>query len=202
MRSKICEIGKKLYDKGHAAGTAGNISHKEGDVIYLTASGICLGELTPYDIVVIDLNGNILEGGKKPTSEMYMHIEIYKKRPDITAIIHAHPPKSTAVGVLGKDLTRPIIAEAVVILGDVPLIKYDTPSTHELAELVAEGFINHDAVLMANHGATVVGRDINEAYHKLETLEFVSEMTLITESIGKCNEIPKSKLPELLKLKK
>jgi len=201
MKQQICKIGKKIYDKGFAPGTSGNISCKVNGKILLTPSGSCLGELTEQDIITTDLEGNLLNGKKKPSSEKFMHFEIYKKRPDINCIIHAHPPKSTALAVMGKDLNTPLIAEAIVILGEIPLVQYETPSTRELAELVAECFIKNDAALMANHGATVCGKELNETFHKLETLEFLSEISIITELAGRKNEIPPEKIPELLKLR-
>lgn len=214
MHKLICDIGKRLYDKGYAPGTSGNISCRINDKILLTPSGSCLGDLQTQDIITIDFSGNILDGNLPPTSEKFMHIEIYKKRTDTNCIIHAHPPKATAAAVLGIDINRPLLAEAVVILGNVPLVKYETPSTQKLAEMVAEGFINHEAVLMANHGATVCGKNINDAFHKMETLEFVSEIGIITKLSGrnpeknpekkpeKNPEISPEKIPELLKLKK
>lgn len=201
MKQQICHIGKKLYDKGFVPGASGNISYRVDGKIFLTASGTCLGELTEHDILATDLNGNVLEGGKSPTSEKFMHYEIYKRRPDINCIIHAHPPKTTALAVTGKDLNTPLIAEAIVTLGEIAFANYDTPSTNELARIVGECFTGHDTVLMANHGATVCAKDLDDACHKIETLEFLSEINIITDMMGRKNEIPPEKLNELKKLR-
>ncbi len=201
MKQLICQIAKKIYDKGLAPGSSGNISCKIDDKIFLTPTGASLGELSKQDIIITDIYGNTTEGEKVPTSEKFMHYEIYKLRPDIRCIIHAHPPKATALGVMGKDLSSPLIAEAVVLLGLVPLVNYETPSSDKLAKLVAEKFANCDAVLMANHGATVVGQELNETFYKIETLEFLSEIVLYTEMFNVKNEIPAEKLNELWKIR-
>jgi len=201
MKHLICKIAKKIYDKGLAPGTSGNISCRLGEKVLITASGTCFGELTVQDVITTDLKGNILEGKKIPSSEKFMHYEIYKLRPDVKCIIHAHPPKATALGVMGKDLKAPLIAEAVVTLGEIPLVKYETPSSNELAGYVAEKFKDHDAVLMSNHGATVCGNELYETFYKLETLEFLSEIRILTEMTDMKREIPKDKLDELMKIR-
>jgi len=202
MKQLICQIAKKIYDKGLAPGSSGNISCMTGDKILLTPTGACLGELSEQDIVTTDLNGNSTEGGKAPSSEKFMHYEIYRLRPDVKCIIHAHPPKATLLGVMGRDLKSPLIAEAVVSLGFVPLVKYETPSTDGLAKLVAEQFTRCEAVLMANHGATVVGQELNETFYKMETLEFISELSFYTEILNVKNEIPQEKIGELLEIRR
>lgn len=201
MKQQICRIGKKIYDKGFSPGASGNISCRIGDKILLTASGACLGELTERDLIITDIEGNIIEGEKKPTSEKFMHYEIYKRRPDVSCILHAHPPKTTALAVIGKDLNTPLIAEAVVTLGEIAFAKYDTPSTNELARAVGECFEKHDVVIMSNHGAVVCSNNLDDACHKIETLEFISEINIITEIMGRKNEIPPEKLEELKKLR-
>lgn len=201
MKYQICQIGKKIYDKGLAPGASGNISCKSGDKILLTPSGESLGEMSEDDIVTTDINGNIIDGAKTPSSEKFMHYEIYKKRPDVTCIIHAHPPKTTALAVMGINLNTNLIAEAIVSLGQVPVVTYETPSSTELAGLVAEELAGHDAVIMANHGATVVADNINEAFYRLETLEFLSEINIITQMTGRKVEIPAEKMNDLLKIR-
>ncbi|HSA05775.1 MAG TPA: class II aldolase/adducin family protein [Candidatus Gastranaerophilales bacterium] len=201
IKIQICQIGKMLYDKGFVPGSSGNISHKTDNTIIITPSGSCLGKLSTSDLVKIDLDGNLVDLKGKPSSEKLMHVEIYKRRPDISAIIHAHPPKSTALSVAGKEIKAPLIAEAVVTLGEIPLVKYETPSSFELAQNVADCFIGHEAVLMANHGVTVCGKSLEKAYYKMETVEFTSEIYLITELLNKRNEIPAEKLPDLIKIR-
>jgi len=201
IKKEICKTGKRMYAKGYVPGSSGNISFRIENKILITASGLCLGELTGKDILTIDLDGNLLDKEGNPSSERFMHTEIYKRRPDVNCIIHAHPPKSTALSVAGKDLKAPLIAEAVVILGEIPLVKYETPSTIELAKNTAEPFIDHEAVLMANHGVAVCGKDLKKTFYKLETIEFLSEINLITELLNKKNEIPAEKIADLIKIR-
>ncbi len=201
IKTEFIEIGKRLYDKGFVPGSSGNISFKAQNEILVTASGCCLGELTEDDIITVDPDGNLPGRHGKPSSERFMHTEIYKRRPGINCIIHAHPPKSTALSVAGVDLKAPLIAEAVVTMGEIPLIQYQTPSTLELATLIADNFIDHDAVLMANHGATVCGKGLKKTFYKLETLEFLSEIYIITAMLNNRNEIPQEKIGELLKIR-
>ncbi len=201
MKEQICLTGKKIYNKGFAPGTSGNISCRVNDKILLTPTGANLGELAEQDIITTDLCGNVLEGKKAPSSEKFMHFEIYRKRPDIKCIIHAHPPKSIALGVTGKALKTALVAEAVVVLGEVPIVEYETPSTSELARVVAGYFARHDAVIMVNHGVTVAGKGISSTFYKLETLESISEISIITELFGCRNEIPVKKLDELMKIR-
>lgn len=201
IKEKIIKIGKRMYDKGFVPGCSGNISFKIEDKIIITSSGCCLGDLTENDLVETDLDGKLQENKREPSSEKYMHTEIYKKRPDIRTILHAHPPKSTSMAVAGFDLRQPLIAEAVVLLGEIPLIDYQTPSSSELAEKISNGFIDHDAVLMANHGVTVCGNDLEKTYYKLETIEFSSEIFLTTAQIGKQNPIPKKKIRSLKRIR-
>ncbi len=202
IKTELIETAGRLYDKGFTPGCSGNISCRVQNEILITASGCCLGELTEKDVLRIDTEGNLLETSGKASSERFMHTEIYKKRADVSCIIHAHPPKSTALSVAGIELKAPLIAESIVILGEIPIIEYETPSTFELASRVADGFINYDAVLMANHGVAVCGKDIKKTFYKLETIEFSAEVCLITELLGKKNPIPHEKLEALAEIRK
>lgn len=202
IKTEFIETGKRMYNKGFVPGCSGNISFRRENEIFITVSGCCLGELTENDILTIDFNGNSPDKHGKPSSEKFMHIAIYKRRPDINCIIHAHLPKSTALSVAGIDLKTPLIAEAVVTFGEIPLVKYDTPSSYELATLIADEFADHNAVLMANHGVTVCGKNLIKTFFELETIEFMSEVRFMTELLGKKNEIPAEKVAELVKLRK
>ncbi len=202
LRSNICSIGKRLYEKGFSPGHSGNISARIEDKILLTPSGLNLGELEPEDIVIIDIDGNISEGNKKPTSEKNMHIGIYKNRPEIKAIIHCHAPKSSAFAVAGIPLDAPILAENVFALGEVPLISYEMPSSDKLANKVAEALKNSEAVLMANHGVSVVGKNLSDAYYKLETLEYYAEVYLWSKVLGNTNLLNNEEIKKIHELKK
>ena len=203
IKNKIFEIGERLYKGGFSSGISGNISFRENNKIFITASGTCLGDLSESDIIILDLEGKVLEPFlQKPSTESMMHIEIYKARPEINTIIHAHPPYCTALAVSGENNLPAIIAEPVVMFGkSIPVVKYETPSTLELAKSVAKYFEENDAVLMANHGATVCGHDLKETFYKLETLEFYSRVYLYSGLLGKRSELSAENIQALLKFR-
>ena len=201
LKEEISQIGKLIYDKGLSPGTSGNISIRQGDNVLISPSGFCLGEMNPSDVVVIDLQDNIVEGSNKPSSERIMHLEIYKSRNDIYSIIHAHPPKATVFAVSGLPLDRPVLAEAYVTLGQVPVAEYATPSSKELANILADYFIKNDSVLLANHGAVVGGKKLKETFYKLETLELYAEVSLFSKILGIKNELSQDNLENLNKLR-
>lgn len=201
IKQEIVNIGKKLYKLGFSPATSGNISIKVDNEILITASGKCLGYLDLNDIVLIDFSGNSLESNKRASSEREMHIEIYKIRPEINVIIHAHPPKATSFATAGIALNKPILAESIITLGDVPVAKYETPSSLELAQLTAAECKQADAVLMSNHGVVVLGESTDEAFHRIETLESFAEITLWNKLLGANNDIPPNKIDELIKIK-
>lgn len=197
----IAQTGKRLYEKGFSPGFSGNISVKHGDKIFITPSGFNLGDVGENDVVEIDFNGNAVGQNLKPSSERFMHIEIYKRRPDVSSIIHCHAPKSSAFAVAGIPLSAPILAENVFTIGPVPIVEYSLPSTTELAIKTADCFLSHDAVLMANHGVTVVGKNIEEAYYKTETLEYYADVFLLSKILGRSNELPDEEVQKILDLK-
>lgn len=202
IKNNIIEIGKRLYNKGLTTGMSGNISFRQNGQIFVTATCTCLGEMSEFEITILDEAGNIVNNNKiKPSSESMMHVEIYKKRPDINAIIHAHPPFSTALALSGESNFPAILAEPVVQLGNILLAKYKTPSTIELAQEVAKYFENGDAVLMANHGAVACGHDLKETFYKLETLEFYSQVYLYSGMGCKRAELSPENIQELMKFR-
>jgi len=197
----ISDTGKRLYKKGFSPGFSGNISIRHGDKIFITPSGFNLGDINENDVVEIDFNGNPVKQNVKPSSEKFMHIEIYKRRPDINSIIHCHAPKSSAFAVAGMPLNAPILAENVFTLGSVPIVEYSLPSTLKLAIKTADCFLSHDAVLMANHGVTISGKNIEEAYYKMETLEYYAEVFLLSKILGRSNELSNEEVQKILELK-
>jgi len=201
LKKEISETGKRLCNKGFACGTSGNISVKFNNNILITPSGMNLGEVEEEDIVLLDLDGNNLENDKKPSSEKMMHAGIYKVRRDIESIIHVHPPKSTILAVSGIALDKPILAEAIIVLGPVPIAKYAMPSSDKLASIVAKSFLDHDAVLMANHGVVLCGGSLKETYYKLETLESYAEIAIWSKLLGNSNELSQENVSELVNLR-
>lgn len=184
IRADIVEVGRRLYARGLIAGNEGNVSVRAGDVVYVTPAGVCKGFLTADMIVRTDLSGQPLDGHRAST-EVRMHTAVYARRPDVGGVVHAHPPTATAFAAAGLPLDRPLIAEAVVTLGAVPVIPYGTPSTTALAEGVAGAICDAQALLLANHGALAVGADVFRAWERMETLEQLARVTLLTRLLGR-----------------
>ena len=136
-------------------------------------------------MVVTDLDGNKIAGERKPSSEMQMHLEVYQQRPDIQAVVHAHPPVATAFAVAGIPLDRAVLAEVVTTLGSVPIAEYATPSTKELPEAVRKYVKAHDGMLLANHGALTLGSDVFAAYYKMETIEHFANISFVARMLGR-----------------
>lgn len=202
LKQQIAATSKRLYDKGFTPGYSSNISIRFEDKILVTPSGMSLHDVGEEDVVIIDFNGNIIEGNKKPTSESFMHIAIYQQRPDVNGIIHCHAPKSSAFAVAQIPLSAPILAENVFTLGEIPVVEYALPSSDKLAHRVADSLKNNEAVLMANHGVTIVGKDIEDAFYKADTLEYYAEVYLNTKILGRAKELDSSQVQEIIELKK
>ena len=189
IRADIVEFGRRLYARGLIAANEGNVSVRDGDVLYVTPAGESKGFLEPTMIVKTDLAGRPLERGG-PTTELPMHVAIYRRRPDVRAVVHAHPPTATGFAVAGIPLDRPVVAEAVVVLGRVPVVPYETPGSDELAERIADATAEANAVLLASHGATTVGETLARAWERMETLEQVARVSLIARMLGREAQLP------------
>jgi L-fuculose-phosphate aldolase len=170
LRADICEVGRRMYARGYTASNDGNISVRLGpDRLLMTPASVCKGFMSPDMMVITDLDGNKIAGERTPSSEMQMHLEVYRRRPDVQAVVHAHPPIATGFAVAGIPLDRAVLAEVVCTLGSVPIAEYATPSTKELPEAVSKYVQAHDGMLLANHGALTMGKDLFSAYYKMET---------------------------------
>jgi L-fuculose-phosphate aldolase len=197
IREAIVEVGRRLYARGLISGNEGNVSIREGDALWVTPAGVCKGFLTPDMIVKADLQGRQIEGRLRVSSEVQMHTAIYARRGDVKAVVHAHPPTATAFAVAGVSLDRPIIAEAVVTLGPVPVIPYGTPSTNELADNVGDAICDAHALLLANHGALAVGDDPWRAWERMETVEQLARISLLARQLGGGNLLPERAVERL-----
>ena len=198
---KIIEYGKLCGEKNYTPGYSGNISARYKDGMLITTSGSSNGYLSENEIVYTDFEGKSLEDGKKPSSEKFLHIEIYKKRPDINYIIHVHAPYLSSFASAGKDLMAPIMAENVFYFGGIPLADYALPSTMELVENTVKFFDKFDAVLMANHGFIVASKTIEDAYMKLELAESYAQVVLNTHLLGGAKLLSKKQAEEILALR-
>ena len=198
---KIIEYGKLCGEKNYTPGYSGNISARYKDGMLITTSGSSNGYLSDNEIVYTNFEGKSLEEGKKPSSEKFLHIEIYKQRPDINYIIHVHAPYLSSFASAGKDLMAPIMAENVFYFGGIPLADYALPSTMELVENTVKYFDKFDAVLMANHGFVVASKTIEDAYMKLELAESYAQIVLNTYLLGGAKLLSNSQADEILALR-
>ena len=181
----ICQIGKLLYDRGYVAANDGNISLRVGEHLVMTPSGVSKGRMTPDMLLVTDLEGNVLEGNRHPTSEGKMHLAVYRHRPDVGAVVHAHPPVSTAFAACRTGLETPYLAELVVGLGTVPCTpEFAMLSTDEVPESVVPYLPDHNAVLLANHGALTWGGNLWDAFDRMETVEHTAKILMNIQMMG------------------
>lgn len=187
--AKICDdiilAGKRMYDRGFVASNDGNISARvENNLIIITPTGVSKGFIKPAELAFIDMNAQVVYGTARPSSEVYMHIEIYKSRPDVKSISHAHPPYATGYAVAGIPLEKCILPEVVVALGKIPLVDYGTPGTDEFYPSMIRIIKEHDAFLLANHGAVSLDKDVMSAYHRMETIEHYAHILFVANQLG------------------
>ena len=185
-REAVCRVGKLLYDRGYVAANDGNISVRVGEGrLLITPSGVSKGRMTPDMLLVTDLDGTVIEGNRHPSSEGKMHLEVYRGRPDVNAVVHAHPPVSTAFAVCRRGLETPYLSELVAGLGQVPCTpSFAMLSTEEVPQSVRPYLVDHNALLLANHGALAWGGDLWEAFDRLETVEHTAKIVLNAQLLG------------------
>jgi L-fuculose-phosphate aldolase len=185
FRLEILRFGKMLHDRGLIAATDGNISVRLNEVSVLTTpTCISKGMMSTEDLIVVDMHGRKVSGFRDVTSEIGMHLTIYRMRPDVNAIVHAHPPTATGYAACGLALDQSLISEVLLTLGSIPIAGYATPGTPELSEALAPFIPDHDAVLMANHGVVTFGADLMTAYMNLETVEHFAKIALVAKQLG------------------
>lgn len=186
LRRQILDIGRKMHAQGFVAATDGNLSTRLPDgLLLVTPSGVPKGEMRDEDLVVVDLQGNRRSGRGKPTSEFRMHLRVYEQRPDVNAVVHAHPPISTGFACAGVPLDQPVATEVILQLGKVPLAPYGTPGTAELPETLMCCIRENNAMLLANHGAVAYGSDLKQAWGRMETVEQFAKIMLVTQILGR-----------------
>jgi L-fuculose-phosphate aldolase len=202
LRADIVEVGRRMYARGYTASNDGNISARLGaDRLLMTPKSVCKGFMSADMMCVTDLDGRKLAGDRDPSSEMLMHLEVYRQRPDVGAVVHAHPPVATGFAVAGIPLDRAVLAEVLTTLGSVPIAEYATPSTQELPEAVRKYVKAHDGMLLANHGALTVGADLFAAYYKMETVEHFARISLVARLLGRENLISREEVMRLQELR-
>ena len=198
QRTQLITTGQKMYQRELVVATEGNLSLRLDEArILATPSGLCKGEMALSDPVVIDLQGNHLEGERRASSEILMHLEVYRQRPEVRAVVHAHPPSCIALMLAGKGLDRPILAESVILLGKIPTAPYARPSTPEVAASIRPFIRQTDCLLLDHHGSLTAGASLSEAYHKLELMEQVAKSYLAALQLGPVRELDPEEVEKL-----
>lgn len=198
LKKELVMVCKMLYDRKLVSATDGNVSIKiDEDKMLVTPSGVNKGLLKEDMILTVDFNGKLIEGTLKSSKEVGMHIKIYEDRPDIGAIIHTHPPYSTAFAVAHETIKNNLLIETLVLLGDIAMAPYGTPGTKEILDSIEGLTENYDAILLKNHGVITYGEDIIDAFNKMDALENVAKTIVMSEIVGKPQEIPQDRIDYL-----
>ncbi|HEV2915430.1 MAG TPA: class II aldolase/adducin family protein [Pyrinomonadaceae bacterium] len=200
-RREIVGVGRLMYERGYVVSSDGNVSVRLDDGrIVATPTMICKGRMTEDACAVTDPEGKPLTK-RRPSSELAMHLLIYRERPDVKAVCHAHPPHGTAFAVAGLAIDQPILSEVILTLGCVPLAEYGTPSTDELTEAMRPLVRHHNALLMANHGAVAYGADLWQAFDRLETLEHTAKIAILARILGGSRNLPADAIEKLINVR-
>src|SRR5687767_870644 len=200
-RKLICEVGKLLYERSYVVAFDGNVSIRlDENTVLATPTMTCKGRMTEDSLALTDMDGKPLSD-KRASSELEMHLLIYKMRPDVKAVCHAHPPHGTAFAVAGLSIDQPILSEVILTLGCVPLTSYGTPSTNELTEAMKPYVEHHNALLMANHGAVAYGSDLWQAFDRLETLEHTARIAILSRVLGGSKNLPADAIEKLINVR-
>lgn len=201
LRKAIVDIGRRMYQRGFVAANDGNISVRiEKTRVITTPTGCSKGYLDPDILVVVDLEGKIVSGSK-PSTELPLHLYIYRERPDVNAVVHAHPAYATGFATAGLALDKCVLAEVIVTIGSIPLAKYGTPSTEELPNTLRPYIHSCDAFLLANHGVVTVGTDLMDAYFKMERVEHYAHILYIARALGGEKVLPKEAVKKLYEIR-
>jgi L-fuculose-phosphate aldolase len=197
-RVAIVEYGRLLHANGFVAATDGNLSARmDDDRIVVTPTCVSKGRMLPSDLAIVDMQGKRLSGKRRVSSELAMHLLIYRLRPEVRGIVHAHPPTATGFAASGLGLSSPLVCEVVVGLGEIPLARYGTPGTPELTDALHPLIPNHDAILMANHGVVTYGSSLESAYMKMETVEHFAKIALVCHMLGNAQPLGEKEVAKL-----
>jgi len=199
LRQEIVEAGRMMYEKGLVVATDGNISARLGENrILATPSGVSKGHMKPEDLIITDMKGKKLSGERNPSSEIRLHVAIYEKRDDGMAVVHGHPPVATAFTIAGMSLAQCVIPEVVFTLGSIPTTDYATPTSEEGPKVIQELIEKHDAIILDRHGAVTVGKDVFDAYRKIEKVEHCAEVTLAARQLGQVKTLTPDEIRRLM----
>ncbi|MBQ2684517.1 MAG: class II aldolase/adducin family protein [Thermoguttaceae bacterium] len=202
IKEEICDIGRRIYNKGFAAANDGNISYRvDENRVVCTPTQFCKGFLKPEDLCVVDMEGNQLSGFRKRTSEIFLHLTIMKKRPEVKSVVHCHPPHATAFGIAREAIPQCVLPEVDIYMGDVPITKYAIPGGQEFADTVLPFIHKTDIVVLANHGTVSYGATVEKAYWLTELLDAYCRILLLARSLGYVGYFNKDEAEDLLQLK-
>lgn len=202
LKRQLVKVCRMLYDRQLVSAADGNVSIRAGeDLMLITPSKVNKGLLTEDMILTVDFKGNVIKGNLKSSKEQGLHIKIYKDRQDVNAVIHTHPPYSTAFALAHEDIKSNYLIESLMLLGDVALAPYGTPGTKEVPDSIEGLTKDHDAILLKNHGAITYGSDIIDAFNKMDALENVAKTIILSKIVGLPNEIPEDKVSYLKELR-
>ena len=197
VKQDIVRICRMLHRKNYLAATDGNVSVRLGDRVLVTPSGVHKGLMEPDQVITVDLEGSVIAGAGKPSSEIQMHLLAYRLRPDVHAVVHAHLPYATSCTLAGISLLEPILPEVVITLGGIPTAPYATPGTAEVPAAIRDFIQEFDAILLSRHGAMTVGRDVTDAYNKMEKLEHTARVVLAARLQGPVEPLPAAEVEKL-----
>jgi len=201
LRQEIVRVCRMLHQKNYLAGTDGNVSVRLGDQVLITPSGVNKGMMEEDQVITVDLEGRLLAGTGRPTSELRMHLLVYELRPEAGAVVHAHPPYATACTLAGISLLEPILPEVVITLKGIPTAAYATPGTEEVPKAIRDFIQEFDAILLSRHGAITVGQDVMDAYNKMEKLEHTARVVLAARLQGPVSPLSASEVEKLRRLR-
>lgn len=199
-KNELIEYGRMAGDKNYTPGISGNLSARCGDMVVITSSGVANGYLTENDFAVVDFDGNAIEG-EKPSSERMLHIEFYKKRPEMNYVMHVHSPYLTAFASAGIALDDKISPEIIYCFEKIPLAEYSIPGSKELVEKTSKYFENYDVVLMANHGVIIAGKDIKDVFYKLDLCENYAKTVICAKLLGGAKILPEEEVEKIYLLR-
>jgi len=197
-REEIVRFGKMLHERGYVAATDGNLSVRLGpNAVLCTPTCMSKGMMVPEDLVVVDLQGRRLSGARHCSSEVAMHLLIYRLRPDVHGIVHAHPTTATGYAAAGVQMNEALISEVVLSLGSIPLAQYGTPGTPELSDALEPLIPHHEAIIMANHGVVTYGETLLRAYMNMETVEHFAKISLVSHLLGRQRPLDEKQVEKL-----
>jgi len=199
LREDLCKVGRRLYDRHLTSGAGGSVSVRTpgGEEVLIKPSGFSLADMMPEHVIKVDMKGTVLEGQYRPSTDTPWHLMIYETRPEVRAIVHAHPPICGAFACAGVSLDIPTFTEVIIQVGKIPLMEYATPTTMKYASLIADSMVNSDALLMKNHGTITLGANLEQAFQRTELLEDFARLVLLAKILGGPNLLPPEEVHKL-----